>query len=68
MSSFLVSVVQRAASASPLYLGIFIVVSHIGMVGLLVRETEVGNNLYHHLDDITIEGDVSNCDKIIILV
>lgn len=43
-------------------------VSHIGMVGLLVRDSEVGNNLYHHLDDITIEGDVSNCDKIVILV
>lgn len=51
--SFLVSEVQRGASALPLSSGILTVLCNVWVIaGFLARETEIGNDLCHHLDDV----------------
>lgn len=56
MQSFLVSVVQEAASASsPCFrISQWCISCEQLLVGLLVRGTEVRNILCHHLDDLTL--------------
>ena len=40
----------------------------VSLAGLLVKGTEFRNDLCHHLDDITLEGDASNDSKIVIVL
>lgn len=55
MRSFSVLVIQEDASALPPVSGIFTMVFFYGklIVGLLVMGTKVGNNICHHLDELT---------------
>ena len=57
MRSFSVLVIQEDTSALRPVSGIFTMVSFSGqlIVGLLVMGTKVGNNICHHLDDLTLQ-------------
>lgn len=40
----------------------------VSLAGPLVKGTEFRNDLCHHLDDVTLEGDASNDNKIVIFL
>ena len=47
-------IAQKDASASSSGSGIFVIMSCLWVVGLLVRGSEVRNNLHHFLHEITL--------------